>query len=47
MLWQQYKNSNDLAALKLLLRYNRDDIVNLRQLRDALAEIEMPRSKRL
>ncbi len=41
-LWQQYKESNDRAALDLLLRYNRDDIVNLRQLRDALDEINMP-----
>ena len=41
-LWQQYKKSNDQAALDLLLRYNRDDIVNLRQLRDALAEINTP-----
>jgi len=42
MLWQQYKSSNDRDALDLLLRYNRDDIVNLRQLRDALAEINIP-----
>jgi uncharacterized protein YprB with RNaseH-like and TPR domain len=42
LLWQQYKRSNDLDALDLLLRYNRDDIVNLRQLRDALSEINSP-----
>jgi uncharacterized protein YprB with RNaseH-like and TPR domain len=46
-LWQEYKRSNDRAALDLLLRYNRDDIVNLRQLRDALAEINMPRVAQL
>ncbi len=41
-LWQQYKEFNDQSALDLLLRYNRDDIVNLRQLRDALTEINLP-----
>ncbi len=41
-LWEQYKQFNDLDALNLLLRYNRDDIVNLRQLRDALAEFGAP-----
>ena len=41
-LWQLYKKENDRDALDLLLRYNRDDIVNLRQLRDALAEITSP-----
>jgi len=43
-LWQRYKQSNDRDALDLLLRYNRDDIVNLRQLRDALDEINMSTS---
>ncbi|MFA5400267.1 MAG: ribonuclease H-like domain-containing protein [Dehalococcoidia bacterium] len=41
-LWEKYKKHDDLNALDLLLRYNRDDIVNLRQLRDALAEIGPP-----
>ncbi|MFA5079380.1 MAG: ribonuclease H-like domain-containing protein [Dehalococcoidia bacterium] len=41
-LWERYKQFNDPDALDLLLRYNRDDIVNLRQLRDALAEFDAP-----
>ena len=40
-LWERYKGAHDLAALNLLLRYNRDDIVNLKDLREALAAIEI------
>jgi uncharacterized protein YprB with RNaseH-like and TPR domain len=35
-LWEQYSRQNDLAALDLLLKYNRDDVVNLKQLKDSL-----------
>jgi uncharacterized protein len=35
-LWEQYRLSNDREALDLLLRYNRDDVVNLKELRDRL-----------
>jgi len=38
ILWQQYKESDDLKALDLLLRYNRDDVVNLKQLKDYLLD---------
>lgn len=32
-LWQRYETYGDMAALELLLRYNRDDIVHLPRLR--------------
>lgn len=32
-LWHRYQNQHDLAALDLLLRYNRDDVINLPRLR--------------
>jgi threonylcarbamoyladenosine tRNA methylthiotransferase MtaB len=37
-LWWQYVNNYDEAALKLLLAYNREDVLNLRVLRDKLGE---------
>ncbi len=36
-LWRRYRRLNDLEALSLLLRYNRDDVVNLKQLRESLS----------
>ena len=39
-LWHQYKLYNNHGALNQLLRYNRDDIINLKDLREALAGIE-------
>lgn len=39
-LWKKYCRSNDKAALDLLLRYNRDDVVNLKQLRESLSSID-------
>jgi hypothetical protein len=39
-LWEQYVKQNDRAALDLLLKYNRDDVVNLKQLRDSLTGIK-------
>lgn len=38
-LWEQYTMQNDQAALDLLLKYNRDDVVNLKQLRDTLSDL--------
>ncbi len=35
-LWWEYKNYNDADALKTLLEYNREDIVNLKVLREKL-----------
>lgn len=35
-LWNQYIENYDLDALDLLLRYNKDDVVNLKALRDKL-----------
>ena len=32
-LWNRYETQGDLAALELLLRYNRDDVINLPRLR--------------
>jgi len=42
MLWEKYCRANDKAALDLLLRYNRDDVVNLKQLRESLFSIDKP-----
>lgn len=36
-LWEKYRQQNDLPALELLLKYNRDDVINLKQLRDSLS----------
>ncbi len=33
-LWEQYKHDGDQNALDVLLKYNRDDVVNLKQLRE-------------
>ncbi|UCH51512.1 MAG: ribonuclease H-like domain-containing protein [Chloroflexota bacterium] len=38
MLWWRYYNYGDQNALTLLLQYNREDIVNLRVLREMLAK---------
>lgn len=35
-LWYQYVNDCDIEALKILLDYNREDVVNLRFLREKL-----------
>ena len=35
-LWWDYVNNNDESALKLLLDYNREDVVNLKTLRETL-----------
>lgn len=37
LLWWRYQNHNDRMALKKLLDYNRDDLVNLKSLRDKIA----------
>ena len=38
ILWWRYQNDYDLDALDLLLQYNKEDVVNLKALRDRLAE---------
>jgi uncharacterized protein YprB with RNaseH-like and TPR domain len=38
-LWYRYDTLGDLAALELLLRYNRDDVVNLPRLRAYLHKL--------
>ena len=38
-LWEQYSEQKDLSALELLLKYNRDDVINLKQLNDLLTGI--------
>ena len=35
-LWWQYRKANDAQALKTLLDYNREDLVNLKTLRTVL-----------
>jgi uncharacterized protein YprB with RNaseH-like and TPR domain len=35
-LWWRYQNHNDEMALKKLLEYNREDLVNLKSLRDII-----------
>ena len=37
-LWWQYVNNYDESALKILLEYNKEDVVNLKTLRERLAE---------
>jgi uncharacterized protein YprB with RNaseH-like and TPR domain len=36
-LWWDYVNNNDTAALQTLLAYNREDVVNLKSLREKLS----------
>jgi uncharacterized protein YprB with RNaseH-like and TPR domain len=36
MLWRKYQNHNDQDALALLLEYNREDVINLKTLREKL-----------
>jgi uncharacterized protein YprB with RNaseH-like and TPR domain len=36
-LWWDYVNNNDTAALQTLLAYNREDVVNLKILREKLS----------
>lgn len=36
LLWQRYKEYNDLNALETLLKYNEEDVVNLKALREYL-----------
>lgn len=38
VLWNKYIELNDEEALDLLLRYNRDDVVNLKALREKLSQ---------
>jgi len=36
MLWRRYKEFGDREALNLLLEYNKEDVINLKQLKEAL-----------
>ena len=36
MLWRRYQNDGDQNALNLLLQYNKEDVVNLKALRERL-----------
>ncbi|MBI2853055.1 MAG: ribonuclease H-like domain-containing protein [Chloroflexi bacterium] len=36
LLWQEYRHRGDQKALKLLLDYNREDVVNLKALKEKL-----------
>lgn len=36
LLWQRYRNSGDPRALALLLQYNKEDVINLAELRERL-----------
>jgi len=36
LLWQRYQDNNDQNALALLLQYNKEDVVNLKVLREKL-----------
>jgi len=39
LLWQRYQDFGDKHALKTLLHYNKEDVVNLKILRDKLTDI--------
>ncbi len=39
-LWYRFINHNDLYALYLLLEYNKEDVINLKKLRERLEELE-------
>jgi len=41
MLWHRYERHGDNDALNLLLRYNREDVLNLKLLRQRLAEFSV------
>lgn len=36
VLWQRYRNYNDQEALRRLLEYNKEDVINLKALRERL-----------
>ena len=36
ILWERYHNYNDQEALRLLLEYNKEDVINLKALRERL-----------
>lgn len=39
MLWWKYKNYDDQDALNILLEYNKEDVVNLKKVRESLIKI--------
>ena len=42
LLWQRYQQYDDLKALDTLLKYNAEDVINLRLLREKLALLKKP-----
>ncbi len=40
LLWQRYQDNNDQNALALLLQYNKEDVVNLKALREKLNDYQ-------
>ncbi len=40
-LWRKYQNQGDLDALDLLLQYNKEDVVNLKTLRERLTQFSV------
>jgi uncharacterized protein YprB with RNaseH-like and TPR domain len=40
ILWDRYESSNDMDALSLLLKYNMEDVVNLKTLREKLEQLQ-------
>jgi len=42
MLWWKYQNSGDRNALATLLQYNKEDVVNLKVLRERLSPKIVP-----
>ncbi len=40
LLWQRYQDNNDQDALALLLQYNKEDVVNLKALREKLNDYQ-------
>ena len=42
LLWQRYQYYDDRTALALLLQYNKEDVVNLKALRERLDAVRIP-----
>ena len=45
LLWLRYKNYNDSHALNMLLEYNKEDVLNLKKLREKLVAVESCRDE--
>lgn len=42
LLWDSYQKRDDMEALDLLLKYNKEDVVNLKALREKLEKMQDP-----